>query len=152
VPSVEFLDSTIRRQLKALHQRLKNDFAHIDKPADLTREIIDVIATSNNELTRDELAGTGCIIGEKAYESTLCAANGAGHQNLILPVIPRGRIPLTIGSERRGGSTFFYWGLWNVPASYYTVRSLLGYPFTLRWRFLQWTVSLFRRDGCSSTH
>ena len=29
------------------------------------------------------LAGLACVVGEDSFESTLCAANGASHQNLI---------------------------------------------------------------------
>ena len=43
-----------------------------------------------------------------------------------LPVVPRQRHPVTVGSERKGTKTFFYWGLWNVPASYPTIRSFLA--------------------------
>ncbi|MEJ0035073.1 MAG: hypothetical protein WDO68_03130 [Gammaproteobacteria bacterium] len=213
VPSIEFLDETLRRELRTLHARLKTDFAKLDKPSDLTREFIEATARSNDDLTLDELAGMGCVVGDEAHESTLCAANGAGHQNLVLsmrdvlalmeehsdllhealhrswklefeptpeerkkfdlgnrkptlrldpsderlyalrlnnptskeaayrtelgaqalaaaafgglPVVPRQRNPVTVGSERRGTRTFFYWGLWSTPASYATVRSLL---------------------------
>lgn len=213
VPSADFLDKTTRRELKALHDRLKTAFASINKPADLTREFVDAIAESNDDLNLDDLAGMGCVIGDESHESTLCAANGAGHQNLVLsmrdvlalteehpqvlleavqrpwrfefeltpgdrkklnlgdrkptlrldpsderlyalrlnnptsndasyrtelgaqalaaaafgglPVIPRQRNPVTVGSERRGVRTFFYWGLWSMPASYAAVRSLL---------------------------
>jgi hypothetical protein len=31
----------------------------------------------------DFLAGLACVVGEETFESTLCAANGAGHQCLI---------------------------------------------------------------------
>jgi hypothetical protein len=31
----------------------------------------------------DFLAGLACVVGDKAFESTLCAANGASHQNLV---------------------------------------------------------------------
>lgn len=213
VPSVDFLDTIIREELKALHYRLKTTFASINRPADLTREFLDVIAESNDDFDLNELAGLGCFIGDEPYESTLCTANGAGHQNLVLsmrdvlalieehpemllkavqqpwknefeltpgdrrklnlgnrkptlrldpsderlyalrlnnptsndapyrtelgaqvlaaaafgglPVIPRQRNPVTVSSERRGAKTYFYWGLWSMPASYLAVRSLI---------------------------
>ena len=213
VPSESFLDEILHSELKALRERLTSDFLSIDKPADLTRGFIDVIAKSGDELSLDELAGIGCIIGDDSHESTLCAANGAGHQKLVLamrdvlalieehrdllleavhrpwtfefeptrqdrkklnlgnrkptlrldpsderlyafrlnnptsngalyrtelgaqvlaaaafgglPVIPRQGNPVTVGSERQGTRTFFYWGLWSTPATYPAIRSLL---------------------------
>jgi hypothetical protein len=215
VASVEFVDNTLRKELQALQKRLMTDpFASVDRPADLTQEIVDAIAKSDDGCTLEELAGLGCNIGGEAHESTLCAANGAGHQNLVLsmrdvlallerhnhllqtaitrpwryefeptpedrkelnlrdrkptlrldpgderlyalrldnptsrdasyrtelggqvlaaaafgglPVVPRPRHPVTVGSERKGTKTFFYWGLWHVPASYPTIRSCLA--------------------------
>lgn len=214
VPSVEFLEKTVCKQMLDLRYRLTTDFRGLERPADLTQEIVDEIAESDDSCTLDELAGLGCNVGGEAYESTLCAANGAGHQNLVLsvrdvlgllkqhphllsaaihrawtlefeptpedrkqlslgnrkptlrldsaderlyalrldnpvsndasyrtelgaqalaaaafgglPVVPRQRHPVTIGSERRGTRTFFYWGLWSVPATYTTVRSFLA--------------------------
>ena len=214
VSSVGSLEKVVRRELRALRKRLINDFASLSRPADLTQELVDRIGESDEDCTLDELAGLGCNIGGEAHESTLCAANGAGHQNLVLsmrdvlallerhthlllpaishpwaldfeptaedrqelslgnrkptlrldpsderlyalrldnpvssdasyrtelgaqalaaaafgglPVVPRQRHPVTVGSERRGTRTFFYWGLWSVPASYTAVRSFLA--------------------------
>lgn len=213
VPSEQFLDETIRRELKALHQRLKTDFASINKPADLTREFVEDMAKSRDDLKLSELAGIGCVVGDESHESSLCAANGAGHQSLLLSmrdvlalieehpelleaaifrpwrldfevtredrqkfdlgdrkptlrldpsderlyalrlndptskevsyrtelgaqalaaaafgglsVVPRQPKSVTVGSERRRTRTFFYWGLWSTPASYFAVRSFL---------------------------
>lgn len=214
VSSVGSLEKVVRMELRAFRKRLINDFASVSRPADLTQELVDRIGESDDDCTLDELAGLGCNIGGEAHESTLCAANGAGHQNLVvsmrdvlallerhthlllpaishpwalefeptaedrqelslgnrkptlrldptderlyalrldnpvssdasyrtelgaqalaaaafggLPVVPRQRHPVTVGSERRGTRTFFYWGLWSVPASYTTVRSFLA--------------------------
>ncbi len=214
VSSVGSLEKVVRRELRAFRRRLINDFASVSRPADLTQELVDRIGESDDDCTLDELAGLGCNIGGEAHESTLCAANGAGHQHLVLsmrdvlallernthlllpaishpwalefeptaeerqelslgnrkptlrldpsderlyalrldnpvssdasyrtelgaqalaaaafgglPVVPRQRHPVTVGSERRGTRTFFYWGLWSVPASYTPVRSFLA--------------------------
>lgn len=214
VPSVEFVEEIVREELQALRKRLTTDFALVDRPTDLTQDVVDAIAKSGDDRTLDELAGLGCNIGGEVHESTLCAANGAGHQNLVLsmrdvlalleehahllpaamtrswalefeptpedrkklnlgnrkptlrldpsderlyalrfenptsndasyrtelgaqalasaafgglPVVPRQRHAVTVGSERRRTRTFFYWGLWGVPASYTTVRSFLA--------------------------
>jgi hypothetical protein len=214
VPSVEFLEKAVCKQMLGLRYRLTTDFRSLERPADLTPKMVDEIAESDNRRTLDELAGFGCNVGGEAYESTLCAANGAGHQNLVLsmrdvlallkqhrhllsaaitrawtlqfeptpedrkefglgnrkptlrldpaderiyalrldnpvsndasyrtelgaqalaaaafgglPVVPRQRHPVTVGSERKGTKTFFYWGLWSVPASYPAIRSYLA--------------------------
>lgn len=213
VPSAKFLEETIREELRVLRDRLEGDFRDIAKPSDLTQEFVDKIVRSTDVDTLDELAGLGCVLGGEPHESSLCAANGAGHQNLVLsmrdvlalleehpdrlsdavnrtwtldfepthadrkklilgtrkptlrldpsderlyalrfdnptsndatyrtelgaqalaaaafgglPVVPQQRHPITVGSERRGSKTYFYWGLWSVPASYLTVRSLI---------------------------
>ena len=65
--------------------------------------------TSNDASYRTELNG-----------QVLTAAAFGG-----LPVVPRQRHPVTVGSERKG-TRAFYWGLWHVPASYPTVRSFLA--------------------------
>lgn len=214
VSSTKLLVDAVHEELVEFHRRLDSDFASIVKPKDLTQLLVDTVAKSNDALALDELAGLGCVIAGESHETTLCAANGAGHQNMVLsmrdvllllaeypdaleaainrpwtyefeptsadrakfglknrkptirldpsderlyalrldnptsttakyktelgaqalaaaafgglPVIPRGSNPVTLGSERRGARTFFYWGLWNIPVSYSTVRSLLA--------------------------
>jgi hypothetical protein len=214
VSSIECLEKTVWAELQAFRQRLTQDFASVKKPADLTQQIVHEIARSGNHLALDELAGLGCNLAGKAHESTLCAANGARHQELILsmrdvlallerhphllrtalihpwtldfepsdaerqklrlgdrkptlrldpgdervyalrldnpiskdasyrtelgaqalaaaafgglPLVPRQRYPVTIGSEPKGNRTYFYWGLWSVPASYPTIRSSIA--------------------------
>ena len=211
VPSAKFVEDTIRGELQALHRRLKTDFGEIAKPSDLNQEFVDKIVRSNDVDAMDELAGLGCVLAGEPHETSLCAANGAGHQNLVLsmrdvlalleehpdrlsdamngtwtlafeptpedrkklalgkrkptlrldpsderlyalrfdnptsntyrtelgaqalaaaafgglPVVPQQDHPIAVGSERRGMKTYFYWGLWSVPASYATVRSLI---------------------------
>lgn len=214
VSTAELLEQTLWKQLQAFQRRIGRDFGSLNRPADLTQEVVDSIAQSSDYGTLDELAGLGCILAGEAHESTLCAANGAGHQNLILsmrdvlallerhrhllrkalfcpwafdfeptaedrqqlclrnrkptlrfdpgderlyalrfdsptskdasyrtelgaqalaaaafgglPVVPRQRHPVTVGSERKGTKTFFCWGLWNKPASYPAIRSYLA--------------------------
>lgn len=82
-PSVEFVERAVCKQMLALRYRLRTDFQRLNRPADLAKEMIEEIAKSENRLTLDELAGFGCDIGGEVHESTLCAANGAGHQKLI---------------------------------------------------------------------
>lgn len=215
VSSAEWVDDIVRKELRALRNRLMTDpFASVDRPADLTQATVDAIAKTDDDCTLAELAGLGCVIGSEAHESTLCAANGAGNQKLVLsmrdvlallerhapllqaaiarpwqfdfeptvedrkelnlgdrkptlrldpgderlyalrfdnptskaalyrtelggqalaaaafggfPVVPRQRHPVTVGSERKGTRTYFYWGLWHLPASYPTIRSVLA--------------------------
>jgi hypothetical protein len=214
VDSAEFLEETVHEELQRLHHTLETDFEDIAKPSDLTQELVDKIAKSTDSDGMDELVGLGCVLEEESYESSLCAANGAGHQNLVismrdvlslleahptrlsdamnrawrldfqptptdrkkftlgtrkptlrldpsderlyarrfdnptssealyktelgaqalasaafggLPVVPRRPSPVAVGSERQGASVYLYWGLWDVPASYPTVRSLIA--------------------------
>lgn len=51
------------------------------KPVDLTEADLRM-AQVEGELAR-VVAGLVCVIGDDAFESTLCAANGASHQNLL---------------------------------------------------------------------
>jgi hypothetical protein len=66
------------------------------------------------------------VSSDASYRTELGAQALAAAAFGGLPVVPRQRHPVTVGSERRGTRTFFYWGLWSVPASYATVRSLLA--------------------------
>jgi hypothetical protein len=54
---------------------------------------------------------------DASYRTELGAQAPAAAAFGGLPVVPRQRHPVTVGSERRGTRTFFYWGLWSVPAS-----------------------------------
>lgn len=53
------------------------------KPVDISPEIMVKIAGSSDRSESDALAGLSCFNGHEVIESSLCAANGAGHQNLI---------------------------------------------------------------------
>ncbi len=214
ISSVDSLEEIVWGELRAFRGRLRRVFASVNKPADLTQEIVNQIASSSESCALDELAGLGCVLAGETHESTLCAANGAGHQSLILsmrdvlkllrrhrhllqtaltrpwaldfepsdkdrrelqlgnrkptlrfdpgderlyalrfenptsndasyrtelgaqalaaaafgglPLVPRQWHPVTIGSEAKGNRTYFYWGLWKVPASYHTIRSSIA--------------------------
>lgn len=61
-----------------------SNLANINKPSDFTRSSYEAIALASVAPTAvDLLAGLACVVGEEASESTLCAANGASHQNLV---------------------------------------------------------------------
>lgn len=70
--------------LGRLNERLKSTFSTIAKPNDLTQAFVDLVFQQGDIRDLEELAGLGCCIDGEAHESTLCAANGAGHQNLVL--------------------------------------------------------------------
>ena len=55
----------------------------VKKPTDFTAPILAQLAANANRKESNILAGLACCVGEEAFESTLCAANGASHQNLI---------------------------------------------------------------------
>lgn len=71
-------------RLQALRPFVEQTLADINRPADFTRSSYERIgAASVARAAIDLLAGLACVIGEEASESTLCAANGASHQNLV---------------------------------------------------------------------
>jgi hypothetical protein len=84
VSSVQFLEDTVWGELQAFRERLTRVCDSVEKPADLTKEIVDQIASSGDRCALDELAELGYSLAGEADESTLCAANGEGHQKLIL--------------------------------------------------------------------
>lgn len=70
-------------RLQALRPYLDQHLAEVKKPSDFTRGSYENIALGSSPRTVDFLAGLACVVGEDAFESTLCAANGASHQNLV---------------------------------------------------------------------
>jgi hypothetical protein len=81
--------------VSALAQRLSvracfygGDLSQVDKPADFTPETFEQHArTATARWQQDALSGLACATGsDEVAESTLCAANGAGHQELIQSV------------------------------------------------------------------
>lgn len=70
-------------RLQALKPSLDQQLAEVKKPSDFTRASFESIALGSSLRTIDLLAGLACVVGEEAFESTLCAANGASHQNLV---------------------------------------------------------------------
>lgn len=60
-----------------------NELSTLKKPTDFTPVTFTQVATRASRKQLDILSGLACCVGDEAFESTLCAANGAGHQNLI---------------------------------------------------------------------
>ncbi len=80
----EHLAEVLLAKLKALQPYLDSNLANINKPSDFTRSSYEAIALASVVPTAvDLLAGLACVVGEEPSESTLCAANGASHQNLV---------------------------------------------------------------------
>lgn len=69
--------------LRKLQPYLQQDLAIIKSPGDFTRSSYQAIALVSEPYALEFLAGLACVIGDDAFESTLCAANGAGHQHLV---------------------------------------------------------------------
>jgi hypothetical protein len=204
------LAAVLWARLRKLRTYLETDnLATIKKPSDFTRSSYERIALTSKPAMQDFLAGLACVLGDEASESTLCAANGASHQNLVqsmrdvlqlvddehvrlalfetwqktyrvpddkrkqlhlgtrkptlrldpsderlyalrfsnptttddfctelgaqalaipafalLPVVPSNR-PVTVASTRHRQRVTFSWGLWNIPATLRTARSLV---------------------------
>ncbi|WP_058555875.1 hypothetical protein [Thiohalocapsa sp. ML1] len=70
-------------RLRKLLPYLEQSLAGLGKPSDFTQSNYERIARQSDPDKLDFLAGLACIVGDETFESTLCAANGASHQNLI---------------------------------------------------------------------
>lgn len=80
----EQLAAVLLDKLRTLQPYLDGSLGNVNKPSDFTRSSYEAIALASGALTTvDLLAGLACVVGEEASESTLCAANGASHQNLV---------------------------------------------------------------------
>lgn len=77
------LASVLLARLRKLQPYLEQDLGTVKRPSDFTRSSYENIALASKRETLDFLAGLACVIGDEVSESTLCAANGASHQNLI---------------------------------------------------------------------
>lgn len=83
VEEEELAFASINR-LRVLKAHLHQAFKDVNRPADFTKSSFDAIARAEGDpIALDLLAGLACVVGDDASESTLCAANGASHQNLI---------------------------------------------------------------------
>jgi hypothetical protein len=82
--SAEELTEALSAQLLTLQHLVEHDFSQINKPSDFTRSSYQAIVNTNDaRLLHDFIAGLACVVDNEADESTLCAANGASHQNLL---------------------------------------------------------------------
>lgn len=80
----EHLAAVLLAKLRTLQPYLEGSLGEVNKPSDFTRSSYETIALASvAPTTVDLLAGLACVVGEEASESTLCAANGASHQNLV---------------------------------------------------------------------
>lgn len=70
-------------ELQASRRFYENELTTVKKPTDFTPPIFTQLAENANRKESNILAGLACCVGAEAFESTLCAANGASHQNLI---------------------------------------------------------------------
>lgn len=77
------LPAVLLASLRRLQPYLEHDLAAIKRPSDFTRSSYERIALASKPDTLTFLAGLACVVGDEAFESTLCAANGASHQNLV---------------------------------------------------------------------
>jgi hypothetical protein len=80
----EQLAAMLLAKLRALQPYLDGCLGNVNKPSDFTMSSYATIALASvAQNMADLLAGLACVVGEEAFESTLCAANGASHQNLV---------------------------------------------------------------------
>lgn len=80
----EQLAAVLLAKLRSLQPYLGGSLGDINKPSDFTRSSYEKIALASvTPAMVDLLGGLACVVGEDAFESTLCAANGASHQDLV---------------------------------------------------------------------
>ena len=79
----EELSSALFDQLQLWRPFLREDLADVEKPADFTADLLRDLAEKADARGVSMLAGLVACFDEQAFESTLCAANGASHQKLI---------------------------------------------------------------------
>lgn len=78
------LVATLHAEVQRQGQVIENDFGQFDSPGRFTPDAIRNLAINGSRNVVDWLAGLVCTRGdEEVHESTLCAANGAGHQHLL---------------------------------------------------------------------
>lgn len=70
-------------QLQSSRRYYEKDLSAIKRPVDFTPEGLAQLAYRANKREADILAGLACCVGDEVFESTVCAANGASHQNLV---------------------------------------------------------------------
>jgi hypothetical protein len=70
-------------ELHAMRPFYETELSDVKKPTDFTLPTFTQLAANANRNGLDILAGLACCVGEQAFESSLCAANGASHQNLV---------------------------------------------------------------------
>lgn len=70
-------------RLQALQPVLERDLADVKRPGDFTPASFERTAQLQDPQAVSLLAGLACVVAGDAFESTLCAANGASHQHLI---------------------------------------------------------------------
>ncbi len=77
------LPAVLLARLRKLQLYLEKNLEGLKKPSDFKRSSYESIACKSEPDALDFLAGLACVVGDEAFESTLCAANGASHQNLL---------------------------------------------------------------------
>jgi hypothetical protein len=81
--SPEAAVDAIAGRLKLRREYYAGALRGVNKPADFTSQSFKELGQVASEWQLDALAGLACSTGEEIAESTLCAANGASHQELI---------------------------------------------------------------------
>ena len=80
----ERLPAVLLAKLRALQPYLEGSLGDINRPSDFDKKSYESIASASvTSATVSLLGGLACVVGEEVFESTLCAANGASHQNLL---------------------------------------------------------------------
>jgi hypothetical protein len=78
----QFIEAVFE-ELQASRSFYEMELSIVKKPTDFTPSSFARLAACLSRKQSNILSGLACCVGDEAFESTLCAANGASHQNLI---------------------------------------------------------------------
>jgi hypothetical protein len=125
------LVSVMAERLKCRARFYSGDLSAVNKPADFTPVSFEGFARAATRWQQDALSGLACATGgDEVAESTLCAANGASHQELIRSM--RDVLSL-VEPEHLDAALFKTWSKeYSVPADKRKVLSLGTRKPTLR--------------------
>lgn len=85
------------------------NLADIGKPSDFTDASFRQLVTESDRLGSDIIAGLAVVLAEEPHETTLCAANGASHQNLVQSMRDVLSLLSVVGVDALRASLFVPW-------------------------------------------
>ena len=81
--SQDEIAAAVFEQLQEDRPYYEQQLSEVKRPTDLTAASLAGLAATATRREAAILAGLACCVGDETTESSLCAANGASHQNLV---------------------------------------------------------------------